>query len=78
MARKNSIPRFRLISECGIGSGIHRLNARAKERVGAIRDSEVEVANGRKGSLMNSFIASANGCNIPYGPTMFGPFCSCM
>lgn len=27
---------------------------------------------------MNSFIPSATGCNSPYGPTVLGPFRSCM
>lgn len=27
---------------------------------------------------MNSFKASAIGCSTPYGPTMFGPFRSCI
>lgn len=78
MARINRIPKFRFTSGWGIGSGIHRLRARVSDRVGAIMNRVVEVARGRRGSLMNSFIASANGCRMPYGPTMFGPFRSCM
>lgn len=41
-------------------------------------NSEMDVVRGRMGSFMNSFMASANGCKIPYGPTMFGPFRSCI
>ena len=78
VARINRTPRFRFTRGCGMGSGIHRLRARLRERVGAIINRVVEVAKGRRGSLMNSFIASANGCRMPYGPTMFGPFRSCM
>lgn len=48
-----------------MGSGIHRLRARVRDKVGAMMNRVVEVARGRKGSLMNSFIASANGCRIP-------------
>lgn len=61
-----------------MGRGIHKLRARVRDRVGAIINRVVEVARGRRGSLINSFIASANGCRMPYGPTMFGPFRSCM
>lgn len=35
------------------------------ESVGAITNSDVDVASGRRGSLMNNFIASANGCKMP-------------
>ncbi len=65
VARINKIPRFRLTRGWGMGSGIHKLRARVRDKVGAIIKSVVEVASGRKGSLMNSFIASANGCRIP-------------
>lgn len=78
VARMNKTPRFRLISGCGIGSGIHRLRASVSERVGAIMNSEMEVVRGRIGSLIKSFIASANGWRTPYGPTTLGPFRSCM
>lgn len=78
MARMKRTPRFRFTRGCGIGSGIHKLRARLRDRVGAIINRVVEVAKGRRGSLMNSFIASANGWRTPYGPTMFGPFRSCM
>ena len=78
VARINRTPRFRFTRGCGMWSGIHRLRARLRERVGAMINRVVEVAKGRRGSLMNSFIASANGCRMPYGPTMFGPFRSCM
>lgn len=67
-----------MISGWGIGSGIHKLNASESDRVGAIINSEIEVVRGRMGSFINSFIASANGCRVPYGPTMFGPFRSCI
>lgn len=65
VARINRIPKFKLIRGWGIGSGIHRLRARDRDRVGAIMNSEMEVVSGRIGSFMNSFIASANGCKIP-------------
>lgn len=61
VARINRIPRFRLTRGCGIGSGIQRLRASDRDRVGAIINKVVEVARGRRGSLMNSFMASANG-----------------
>lgn len=48
------------------------------DRVGAIINRDIEVVRGRMGSFMNSFMASANGWRTPYGPTMLGPFRSCM
>lgn len=78
MARINSMPRLRLIRGWGIGRGIHRLRARVRERVGAMMNNDIEVVKGRIGSFINSFMASANGCKIPYGPTMLGPLRSCI
>lgn len=66
------------MSGWGIGSGIHKLRASDKDRVGAMINREIEVVRGRIGSFINSFMASANGWRIPYGPTMFGPFRSCI
>lgn len=77
-AKKNRIPRLRLIRGWGKGRGIHRLRASERDKVGAMINSEMDVVRGRIGSFMNSFMASANGCKIPYGPTMFGPFRSCI
>lgn len=65
VAKMNSTPMFMLISGWGIGIGIHRLNARVSDSVGAIINRVVDVASGRNGSLINNFIASANGCRIP-------------
>lgn len=65
VARKNKIPRLRLISGWGIGRGIHRLKASVRDRVGAIINNVIDVVNGRMGSLMNNFMASANGWRIP-------------
>lgn len=72
------MPKFRLISGCGIGRGTHRLNASVNDSVGAMMNREIEVVRGRMGSFINSFMASANGCKMPYGPTMLGPFRSCI
>lgn len=44
------------------------------DRVGAIINKDIEVVKGRIGSFINNFMASANGCKMPYGPTMLGPF----
>lgn len=74
----NSTPRFRLMSGCGIGTGIHRDKAREKASVGARMNIGFDDVSGRRGSLMNSLIASAIGWSRPYGPTMFGPLRSCM
>ena len=78
VARINSIPMFMLIRGWGRGRGTHKLNARVSDSVGAIINRDVEVARGRRGSLIKSFIASANGCRIPKGPTILGPLRSCM
>lgn len=48
-----------------MGRGIHRLKASARDKVGAIINRVVEVAKGRRDSLINSFIRSANGWRIP-------------
>lgn len=48
-----------------MGIGIHRLRASDRDNVGAIMNRVEEVARGRRGSLMNNFMASANGCRIP-------------
>ena len=56
----------------------HRLNASVSDRVGAIINKDIEVVKGRIGSFMNNFMASANGCRMPYGPTTLGPFRSCI
>lgn len=78
MARINKIPKFKFTSGCGIGSGIHMDRASSRDSVGAIINKEADVLMGRSGSLIKSFIASANGCRIPYGPTILGPLRSCI
>jgi hypothetical protein len=50
-----------LIKGCGIGNGIHMIRARVSARVGVMQNSSGEEASGRIGSLVNSFIALANG-----------------
>lgn len=72
------MPIFRLISGWGMGMGIHMDRARLRAKIGAVMNSMEDDANGRRGSLMNSFIASANGCKSPYGPTTLGPLRNCM
>lgn len=61
-----------------MGRGIHMVRARVSASTGAMMNIVVEDVAGRRGSLVNSLIASAKGCKRPYGPTMFGPFRSCM
>lgn len=78
MASTKSIPRFMLISGWGIGSGVHMVRARVRARIGAMMNMVVDEVSGRRGSLVNSFRASAMGWSSPYGPTTFGPFRSCM
>lgn len=58
--------------------GAHRVRARVRASIGVKRNSTGEEVDGRTGSLMNSLTPSAIGCRSPYGPTMFGPFRSCI
>lgn len=64
-ANINSMPRFMLISECGMGSGIHIIRAKVKAKVGAIINKMGDEVRGCNGSLVNNFTASAIGCNRP-------------
>lgn len=48
-----------------MGKGIHIVRARVRARMGAIINIDVEDVSGRKGSLVNSFTASAIGCRSP-------------
>jgi hypothetical protein len=61
----NRMPKFMLTRGCGIGSGIHMMRASVRARVGAMENSSGEEVDGRIGSLMNSFSASANGWRMP-------------
>lgn len=54
------------------------VRARLRARMGARINIEIEDVAGRSGSLIKSLIASAIGWSSPYGPTMFGPFRSCI
>lgn len=62
----------------GMGSGVQMVSAIVKARMGAIINIEIEDVRGRNGSFVNSFTASAIGCNRPYGPTMLGPLRNCI
>lgn len=72
------MPKLRLMRGWGIGRGTHKLRASERERVGAMINRDIEVVKGRMGSFINSFMASANGCRMPYGPTMLGPLRNCI
>lgn len=65
MASRNSTPRFMLSSGWGIGRGIHIVRASDRARMGAIMNIVMEDVSGRKGSLVNSFTASAIGWSRP-------------
>lgn len=78
MASMKSRPRSMLVRGWGIGMGIHMVRARVRARVGVSRNMVVEDISGRRGSFVNSFMASAIGCRRPYGPTTRGPLRSCM
>lgn len=57
--------RFMLISGCGMGRGTHIVRAKVKARIGAIINIVIDDVRGRKGSLINSFTASAIGWRRP-------------
>lgn len=52
--------------------------AKEKANMGARINRKGEEVEGRTGSLMKSLTPSAMGWRRPKGPTMFGPFRSCM
>ena len=60
-ASKNSTPRLRLVTGCGIGMGAQRVKASVKARTGAARNKNGEEVEGRTGSLINNFTPSAIG-----------------
>ena len=57
-----------------MGRGTHTVRA----RIGVMMNMEMEDVAGCSRSVMNNLTASAMGCNRPYGPTIFGPFRSCI
>lgn len=61
VAKINRTPIFILIRGMGMGRGIHIVKANVRARVGAIINNIIDDVRGFIGSLMNSFIASANG-----------------
>lgn len=67
-----------MIREYGMGRGIHIVKASVSARIGAIINIVTDEVVGRNGSLINSFTASAIGWRRPYGPTILGPFRSCI
>lgn len=64
--------------ENGIGIGAQIANAIVSAITGVAIKRTWEEVEGRIGSLINSFTPSATGCRRPVGPTMFGPFRSCI
>lgn len=77
-ASMNSRPRFMSANIIGIGRGVQIESAINSASVGVRINSVGDAEEGRTGSLMNSFTPSAIGCRSPKGPTMLGPFRSCM
>lgn len=65
MANINRTPKFMLIRGYGIGRGTHIVKARDRARIGAIINIDTEDVRGRRGSLVNSFMASAMGWSSP-------------
>ena len=72
------MPRLRSTIGYGSGKGAQSVSARVKASIGASKNRTGEEVEGRTGSLINSFTPSAIGCRSPYGPTMLGPFRSCI
>lgn len=77
-ARMNSTLRFKSITGWGKGRGAHKRRARVRASIGARTNRMGEEVEGRTGSLIKSLIPSAIGWRSPKGPTMLGPFRSCM
>lgn len=65
IASMNRTPRFMLIRGCGIGKGVHMVRANVRARIGAVMNMDTEDVSGRRGSLVNSFTASAIGWRSP-------------
>ena len=61
-----------------MGIGAHKVMARVKASIGVKRKRTGEDVEGRTGSLINNFTPSAIGWRSPQGPTMLGPFRSCI
>lgn len=61
-----------------MGIGAQSVMARVNASMGVSRKRIGEEVDGRTGSLMKSFTPSAMGCRRPYGPTILGPFRSCI
>ena len=66
------------IKGCGMGIRAQSTNASTRNKKGEKKKRYGEAVDGFKVSFINSFKASANGCNRPYGPTTFGPFRNCI
>ena len=54
------------------------IRARTKVTIGAIRNTTLLAPVGTMVSLTNSLRPSARGCSSPKGPTVIGPWRSCM
>lgn len=78
MAMMNNNPRFIFASGDGIGNGAQVISASVSAIIGDIINSIGEDIVGLVGSLIINLMPSAIGCSKPKGPTMFGPFRSCM
>lgn len=78
MAMMNRSPRFILVSCDGMGRGAHVINASVSAIIGEMVNRIGDDMVGLVGSFMISLIPSAIGCRSPMGPTMLGPFRSCM
>lgn len=77
-ARINRMLRLISITGNGMGRGAHNVSDNISASIGVNRKRAGEEVEGYTGSLINSLIPSAIGCNNPKGPTMLGPFRSCI
>lgn len=59
------MPRFRSVTGCGIGIGVHSIIAKVRASIGVIKNRKGEEVEGRTGSLINSLTPSAMGCSSP-------------
>lgn len=73
MHRKYKIPYLMNVLGFECGYRTHSNSASMSVRDGALMNDTVLIILGFVVSLVNSLIASANGCGIPDSITLFGP-----
>lgn len=80
IAKIAKIPKFKFayITFSSNGINAHKNKLSNNVKIGANVNNKLFALDGTRGSLINNFKASANGCKKPKTPTIFGPrrYCS--